>query len=269
MPTFQTDKVLAGFYEYVSRIDSDDPDTSYDKHAAGPLAAFTFVSKIGIQAISVNMAYTKLPNNERKWPNCWKTSAFRSLWYLWSSCKVRTLTSATREHHDLNPGGKRQIFATTTFKLNPDTISAAHTAYRDGVSSIRGSKAKDIFWTLILQPLLPKWTRSGDANPLGLNEGGDEPLVVASFAVSWRYIRDDEFIRATTRHTIEQIDDFATANKTDHPWRYLNYCADWQRPFEGYGEENKQFLQEMSKKYDPEGLFQRGCPGGFKLDDEI
>jgi hypothetical protein len=48
----------------------------------------------------------------------------------------------------------------------------------------------------------------------------------------------------------------------------LNYCAEWQRPFESYGEENWQFLKEMSKKYDPEGLFQKGCVGGFKLDVE-
>jgi FAD/FMN-containing dehydrogenase len=46
----------------------------------------------------------------------------------------------------------------------------------------------------------------------------------------------------------------------------LNYCAEWQRPFEGYGRENWRFLQGVSRRYDPEGLFQRGCVGGFKLD---
>jgi len=265
MPTFQTSKVLEAFHEYVSRVDSDNPDTSYDKYAAGPITAFTYVSKIGIQAISVNMVHTKLPK-DKKWPICWRTSSFRSLWYLWSSCKIRTLTSATEEMNFFNPYGKRQIHATTTFKVDIDTLNAAHDAYSNGVASIRNSKAKDVFWTLILQPVLPEWICKGDANPLGLDKGTDKPLVIVNFTVSWLYSRDDEFIKATTQHAIKQIDVFATAKKTYHPWRYLNYCTDWQKPFDGYGEENKQFLQEMSRKYDPQGLFQRGCIGGFKLD---
>ena len=87
-----------------------------------------------------------------------------------------------------------------------------------------------------------------------------------SFTVNWDKSRDDEFVKTTTRRTVEQIEAFAAANTTGHRYRNLNYCAEWQRPFEGYGEENLGFLQGVSRKYDPEGLFQRGCVGGFKLD---
>lgn len=45
----------------------------------------------------------------------------------------------------------------------------------------------------------------------------------------------------------------------------MNYCAGWQKPFDAYGEDNKRFLREVSGKYDPDGLVQRGCTGGFKL----
>ncbi len=45
----------------------------------------------------------------------------------------------------------------------------------------------------------------------------------------------------------------------------ITNCAEWQRPFEGYGRENLRFLQDVSKRYDPDGLFQKGCVGGFKL----
>ena len=121
-------------------------------------------------------------------------------------------------------------------------------------------------WTLVLQPLLPDWVRKGDANPLGLQDCTDEPLVIVSFTVNWAECRDDEFVKTTTRHTIEQIDAVTAANKSGHRYRYLNYCAEWQKPFEGYGEENLRFLRRVSRTYDPEGLFQRGCVGGFKLD---
>ncbi|KAI9829300.1 MAG: hypothetical protein M1826_005764 [Phylliscum demangeonii] len=266
MPASHATKVLAAFYEFVNRADSDDPCTAYDKYAAGPLACFTYLHILGVQAISVNLVYTKLPENEKKWPICWKTSSFGSLWRFWSTCKVRTLTSATDEMVDLNPPGKRQVLATTTIKNDPATLAAAHAAYRDAITSIRRVNVKGLSWTLVLQPLLPSWLRKGDPNPLGLQDGNQEPLVLVNFTVNWVEGQDDEFVKTTTRCAIEQIDAVAAANNTGHPYRYLNYCAEWQRPFAGYGVENWRFLKEVSGSYDPEGLFQKGCVGGFKLD---
>jgi len=116
-----------------------------------------------------------------------------------------------------------------------------------------------------LQPFLPKWVRKGDPNPLGLDDGTDEPLVNVSFTVNWPNSRDDEFVKSMTRRTVEQIENFAVAHDTGHRYRYINYCDEWQHPFQSYGKQNWEFLQETSRKYDPEGLFQRGCIGGFKL----
>ena len=125
-----------------------------------------------------------------------------------------------------------------------------------------------MLWTLVLQPLLPDWVRKGDTNPLGLHDCSDEPLVLVSWTANWDERRDDQFVKTTTRHATEQIDAFAAAHQTGHRYRYLNYCAEWQRPFESYGAEHLQFLQGVSRRYDPEGLFQKGCVGGFKLDVE-
>lgn len=168
----------------------------------------------------------------------------------------------------LNPPGRRQAWATTTIRNDFATISAAHTAYHDAIGSIRQSNAKDVMWTLVLQPLLANWVNKGDPNPLGLNGRTHESLVIVIFTVNWPASRDDAFIEDLIRHTILQIDAFATAQQTGHPYRYLNYCGGWQNPFKGYGEENWQFLRSVSRKYDPSGLFQLGCIGGFKLDVE-
>jgi hypothetical protein len=266
LPALQAAKVLAAFHEFLSRADASNPHTTYDSHAAGPLACFSYIPKLGVQAISVNLVYTKLPENQKKWPTCWRTSSFSSLWRLWSTCKVHSLTSATDEMNALNPPGKRQGFATTTIKNDPATISAAHTAYCDAIASIRRVKVKGLLWTIVLQPLLSDWVRKGDANPLGLHDCTDESLVIVILTVNWDERRDDDFVKTITRRTIEQIDAFATANETGHPYRYLNYCAEWQKPFVGYGEENWRFLQGVSRRCDPDGFFQKGCVGGFKLD---
>ncbi|MCJ1316755.1 hypothetical protein MMC15_002076 [Xylographa vitiligo] len=268
MPASQATKVLTAFHEFVNRAISDDPATTYDGNAAGPIACFSYIQKLGIQAISVNLVYTKLPENEKRWPTCWRSSSFASLWRLWSTCRIRTLSSATDEMNSLNPPGRRQVFATTTIKNDSATLTAAHAAYSSAIASVRRVNVKNLVWTLVLQPLIPKWVRRADTNPLGLLDSSSEPLVIVSFTVNWAERRDDDFVKTTTRRAVEQIDAFAAAHQTSHRYRYLNYCAEWQKPFEGYGLENWQFLQGVSRKYDPEGLFQRGCVGGFKLDME-
>ncbi len=45
---------------------------------------------------------------------------------------------------------------------------------------------------------------------------------------------------------------------------YKNYAAAEQNPFMGYGAANLDFLKEV-QKYDPEGIFTRLVPGGFKI----
>ena len=260
MPAFQAKKAIAAFYESVNRLNSDSPD---NEHVAGPIACFSYIQLLRIQMVAVNLIHTNPSNTEREWPAFWKSSSFRSFWRLWSTCKVRTLTSATDETSNLNPPGRRQVFATTTIKNDAKTLIAAHAAYSDTIASL--GRVKGLVWTLVLQPLLPKWARKGDSNPLGLGEGTSEPLIVVNFTVNWLDRKDDEFVNSATRRTVEQIDVNATANKTGHRFRYLNYCAEWQRPFEGYGEDNLLFLQKVSRRYDPEGLFQKGCAGGFKL----
>lgn len=268
MPAFQANKVLKAFHEFVNRASSSDPNATYDEYAAGPIACFSYVQALRTQIISVNLVYTTLPENVKKWPICWRTSSFASLWRLWSTCKVRTLTSATDEMGALNPPGRRQVFGTVTIKNDTVTLAAAHAAYCDAFASIRRDHVKGLVFTLVLQPLLPDWVRKGDSNPLGLHDGTDEPLVIVSFTVNWDEGQDDDLVKTTTRRAVEQIDAVAAANKTGHPYRYLNYCQEWQRPFEGYGEKNLRLLQKVSRMYDPDGMFQKGCVGGFKLDVE-
>ncbi|KAK2880121.1 hypothetical protein FQN49_000535 [Arthroderma sp. PD_2] len=266
MPSSNATKVLSAFHEFVNRAHPDHPGPGYDSYASGPIACFTYLQQLGIQAISVNLVYTKLPEQKKKWPECWSSSAFKPLWRLWSTCKVRSLADACDEMNSLNPPGRRQVLATTTIKNDPATLKAVHTAYSDAIAPIKRANIKGMSWTLVLQPMLPNWAgEGGDGNPFGLSDT-TEPLVIVSFTVNWIESSDDQLAEKLTREAIEQIDAAATANGTNHRYRYMNYCGDWQRPFEGYGDENLKFLQEVSRKYDPEGLFQRGCVGGFKLD---
>jgi FAD/FMN-containing dehydrogenase len=257
--------VLEAFHSFVARTLAGELDQRFDPYAAGPLACFTYLQSIGIQAIAVHLVHTTPDSKENGWPESWRKSGFQKLMRVWSTFKTRNLLSATDELSVLNPPGRRQEFATTTIKNDKPTLETAHKAYRDAIPKIKKHSIKGMSWTLVLQPCLPSWARKGDTNPLGLDEGPDEPLVNVQFTVNWALEEHDEVVRVITREAIEQIDAFALEHGTGHRYRYLNYCAAWQKPFESYGEENLRFLKGISREVDPEGLFQRGCGGGFKL----
>ena len=265
MPAFQANKALRAFQDVVNKMSIKDTESKFDSFAAGPLLCYTYIQQIGLQAVSINLVHTSPPKERNAWPGCWHNSHFRSLWRLWSTCKVRTLTSATDELNALNPPGRRQALVTTTVENDLATLTATHAIYEEAICWLRTAKVKGIVWTLVLQPLLPEWIRIGDANPLGFENGSAAPLVNVEFTVNWENDAYDNVVKKITRQAIEKIDAYAVANNTSHPYRYLNYCAEWQKPFDGYGEANLKFLQSVSKKYDPEGLFQKVCVGGFKL----
>ncbi|KAL8676864.1 MAG: hypothetical protein Q9186_006651 [Xanthomendoza sp. 1 TL-2023] len=255
----KADQMVRAFYEYTQ----DNPGT-YDEYAAGPLVCFTYVQKLGLSLIATYLVYTK----PESWPTCF--DGFRSIGRLWSTVKERSLTSATNEVASSSPPGLRygslfdltQLFITTTVKNDLVTLKEAHAAYRRGVLAMR--LVKGMVWTLILQPLLPVMVRKGQADSQGL-AGRTESLVIILFTIVWERKTDDDLVQRTTRKVINDIDEFAATQGTADPYRYLNDCAIWQSPFDGYGAESKRFLQQISKVYDPDGLFQRACSGGFKL----
>ena len=262
-PNSQSAKAIVAFHDSVKRADPKISGANVDTHAAPPIACFTYVQPLGMQAVTVHLAYTNPSEESKSWSVYWKASGFASLWRLWSTFRAQTVTSAVIEMSSTCPPGQRWSFGTTTIKNDLRTIMAARAAHEKAIESLR--RVKGLIWTIVMQPLLPSWAVKGDTNVLGLYEETDDALVILSFSVYWQRAGDDKHVYETIRATIEEIETTATANGTGHRFRYLNYCAQWQQPLEGYGEENLRFLTEVSTKYDPDGLFQRGCTGGFKI----
>jgi len=50
-----------------------------------------------------------------------------------------------------------------------------------------------------------------------------------------------------------------------HRYIFTNYAYQDEDVFEGYGRDSAANLRRISEKYDPEGVFQKNVPGGFKL----
>lgn len=83
--------------------------------------------------------------------------------------------------------------------------------------------------------------------------------------IQWTSAADDALINGGAREIWRQADELAVEMGMMRDWVYLNYAAPDQDPLGSYGEGNVRVLREVSRKYDPTGLFQTSVPGGFKL----
>ncbi|KAF7190388.1 FAD-dependent monooxygenase CTB5 [Pseudocercospora fuligena] len=251
-PDWQTSKALKAFHDF------NKPE-NFDPFASGPIFAMSYVRDLGVRLTVSSFAYTK----PETWPSVF--DGFRSIWRLWSTTKIRSLTSATEELDSLAPSGQRQFQVTTTIENDLGTFEKFNEIYTE---KLKGTKnVKGAVWSLVFQPLSASVTRKGDPNALGLETRHvNDTLIIALVCVSWKHVKDDELVHRTSREIIDLGKKYAQERGTADPYIYLNYAASGQDVFGGYGEANRDFLREVSKKYDPDGFFQRARQGGFKLD---
>ncbi|KAI9691310.1 MAG: hypothetical protein M1820_009773 [Bogoriella megaspora] len=261
---FQHAKALKAYHDYLNHVSSGQPG-AFDENAAGPILSFVYVQRLGLQLISLNLMYTKAPG-DKKWPTHWKETNFSSLWPLYRSSKVQSHTSCIERFGRTSPAGTRHVQGTTTIRNNAETIKAAYDIFYQTKTKLR--HIKGLLFPFVFQAILPEWMNKGFPNILGL-EGCTEPLIIINCSITWAEIDDDELVRSSIREMFEQIDTAAEARKCGHRYRYMNYCMEWQHPYEGCGEENRELMRKASQKYDPSGLFQTGCTSGFKLPASI
>lgn len=150
-------------------------------------------------------------------------------------------------------------------RADTDALQAAadiYTAALDPIKTVEG-----LVCSLTLQPYpvsLLKKTAEAGGNSLGLDPAHG-PLVSVLLLTYWKNQSDDEQIFQVMSSTLQKIKNDSRARNQTVKYEFMNYAASFQDPIDSYGAENKMKLQHVSKKYDPEGLFQKAVPGGFKL----
>ena len=160
---------------------------------------------------------------------------------------------------------QRQIYITTTFKNDLSFLNTVYDRFSSTITQIEN--LKEITWSLTFQPIVPaiasrSITQEGNSQGLDPSDG---PLVNVLLGSSWTEAVDDELVNEIASKFIADVEILAREKGVYHRFVYLNYADRTQSPIDGYGEANKARLQAVSRKYDPQGLFQKGVPGGFKL----
>ncbi|KAM0558281.1 hypothetical protein ACHAPJ_004975 [Fusarium lateritium] len=78
----------------------------------------------------------------------------------------------------------------------------------------------------------------------------------------------EAFARPKVQAWIQEVREFAaTIEGGNLEWTYLNYADKSQDPLGSYGAENIKKMKDAAAKYDPEQVFQKLVPGGFKISD--
>ncbi|KAI0189045.1 hypothetical protein F4808DRAFT_47462 [Astrocystis sublimbata] len=128
----------------------------------------------------------------------------------------------------------------------------------------------DFLTQCIFQPLPQTFCRSSyeaGGNVLGLKRADLDGIILQLNAMV-KNPDQSNFARRKIEAGIEVVKEFAgTIEGGLQDWIYLNYTDGNQDPIGSYGAENVEFMQRVAAAYDPHRVFQRLCPGGFKLLD--
>ncbi|OJJ98700.1 hypothetical protein ASPACDRAFT_30727, partial [Aspergillus aculeatus ATCC 16872] len=129
------------------------------------------------------------------------------------------------------------------------------------------ARSKDFKIILVMQPWVPLFWKDSEArggNVLGLVRFNENMLnIIISYA--WSDEADDSLFHHLAKSGRAKLDTYAWLTDAYNEYIYLNYAGGTQDPVRGYGPDNVRFMQQVARKYDPEGVFQHLVPGGFKL----
>ena len=90
-------------------------------------------------------------------------------------------------------------------------------------------------------------------------------MIVLNIAIMWSSPQDDDRIIAAGNRVVNSSVLLAKSMNADYKYIYQNYASQNQDVFAGYGAANQKRLIDISRKYDPEQVFQKLQPGYFKL----
>ncbi|KAF2678229.1 FAD-binding domain-containing protein [Lentithecium fluviatile CBS 122367] len=161
------------------------------------------------------------------------------------SMRMLNLKDAANEQAQQSSNAVRCVYMSTTAKA-------------DAVTSLEGLTCAFTLQTYPMS-LLKKCE-----NSLGLDESNG-PLISILLLNWWKNKDYDDVIVQTFQTALEKTNEDAASRGTSVPYKFTIYAYSFQNPTASYGKENHEKLREARKAYDPNGLFQKGVPGGFKL----
>ncbi|EME84612.1 uncharacterized protein MYCFIDRAFT_117579, partial [Pseudocercospora fijiensis CIRAD86] len=185
---------------------------------------------------------------------------------LWSFTDELTEQRSPKEEDGVTGTGSRSMFVTLSYK-NDLNFGRKFLEMLNATSESLLLAIPDIVCSASFQPIpriITSKAETTGGNVLGYRpEDGNIVNVLSS--VTWGSSIHDDRVETAFQKLYMEGKNLAKEMGVWQRSIYLNYADKWQDPIGGYGEDEVEFLRNVSKKYDPKGLFQKALPGGFKL----
>lgn len=160
------------------------------------------------------------------------------------------------------------MWFTATFKNDTRVVAKAADLHDGLVSDLKSFIPDGDFVTQCLfQPfpsLFGQRSAAAGGNMLGIDRQPENGLLWLAVA-QVRTAEQERFAYSKIKEWVRAVKKFAASIDGNLEWTYLNYADKSQDPLGSYGVENVRVMQEVAQKYDPQGVFQTLCPGGFKV----
>ncbi|KAI0468966.1 FAD-binding domain-containing protein [Xylaria cf. heliscus] len=164
--------------------------------------------------------------------------------------------------------GYRNIWFTLTLKNDEKTLAKAVELHGKLVEEMKAESSDGDFETqCFFQPLPAVIGQHGHergGNILGVDKQEENAVILlGSLAVNGL---DQEAIgREKMMAWKDDLECYSMETNTYVPYRYMNYADGSQDVVASYGTENVLKMLAVSHMYDPDGVFQKRVPGGFKI----
>ncbi|KAI0533154.1 hypothetical protein GGR58DRAFT_521942 [Xylaria digitata] len=185
---------------------------------------------------------------------------------------INTLTSRTLLNRTTGQCRGRNVWVTGSYLNDARVLHFALQKWQTVIQQIKDGVGEEndegISATLQLHPLTKPMVTNGDGpNLLGLEkhvangDTGMQTLLVltARNPESW------PILQHFGRQYQDTVDAYASGLGVNWGWEYLNYADASDDPFRTCGEETVQQLRRISRKYDPNKVFQNLRKTGFKI----
>lgn len=190
---------------------------------------------------------------------------FKDITPVSSSTDIRTLAELAILMNEGSSDGLRQTQWDVTFRINRDLYTFLIDTFYSLLPAV--ADASGAFPTISIQSITAgqlKGMQKNGGNALGLNPNKG-PYFVMNMSSRWNNAADDKRILKFFSDIIKRVKAEAKAKGFDNDYIYMNYASQYEDPIGSYGTANVNRLKSISKKYDPQQVFQTLQPGHFKL----
>ncbi|KAH7380121.1 hypothetical protein BKA66DRAFT_512891 [Pyrenochaeta sp. MPI-SDFR-AT-0127] len=174
-----------------------------------------------------------------------------------------SLANTTYGLSEVMPDGFRTTMWSQSFKLSTQLLNRMIDHFYKVAPDIP-SIAPSISFQAFSKPALAAMQKKG-GNALGLDPSKG-PFFHVNFYTTWTDPKDDKAIMLAAQSFISTCNQISKELGAYNEYMYMPYSSPYQAVIPAYGAANLERLKAVSKRYDPQSIFQRLQPGYFKFD---